>query len=252
MLNKVDMNKAEGAIVIIYYKNLFLMGQETNYLTDDIKIQEDFKAAHSTSLNEAFLFPGETNNSEDLLRAKDHFSQLCKMLENTYLTKITYADIKDSRKSPGQISAKPRYVKSDRSTLYGFPKGSYELTDKDLVNTILRECYEETGIALNRDKLLDTKQTAPTGRKGNYVVFHYKLTKSEYNAFQAVIKIKNANSENELQNLQFLEIPQIDPRLFFTNVASKEAYERTFVSSNRPNKTRKAKKLKNENNSNTR
>jgi 8-oxo-dGTP pyrophosphatase MutT (NUDIX family) len=167
---------------------------------------------------------------EDVQKAKQRFSILSEQLEHifTEVPHITYADFKNSRGNSGYISAKPRYVTEERRSLFGFPKGSFESKDLTLKDTAVRECMEETGISLDIDKVEETHALASTGRGGFYKVYHYKLTKLEYENCLKIIKEKNNDRENELHNIQFIRIPKGDPRTFFINVVSKEAYERTI------------------------
>ncbi len=208
------------------------MAQETKYLTDSIDFSNKFLTLKGKNLFETFLQKGSTDNKNDVTKAKQRFSILTEQLEHIFpdIPHITYADFKNSRGNPGQISAKPRYVAEERRMLFGFPKGSYETKDLSLKHTAARECFEETGIVLNIDKLEDTRALASTGRGGFYLVYHYKLTKSEYENCIDIINEKNRERENELHNIQFIRIPKGDPRDFFINVVSKEAYERTVES----------------------
>jgi 8-oxo-dGTP pyrophosphatase MutT (NUDIX family) len=222
--------KADGSVVIIYYNDLYLMAQETKYLSDSIEMSNRFLDIKGKTLFEAFLHKGTSENPDDLERAKHRFASITEQLERLFqeVPRITYADLKNSRGNPGHISAKPRYVAEERRTLFGFPKGSYEHKDLTLKTTAFRECHEETGIVLQVDKLDDKNTLVPTGRGSFYNVYHYKLTKSEYENFSNIITIKNQDRENELHNIQFIRIPKGDPRDFFINAVSKEAYERTI------------------------
>jgi len=221
--------KADGSVVIIYYNDLYLMAQETKYLTDSQELSKWFLNIKGESLFDTFLHKGTTENTEDLEKAKQRFALATEQMERIFpeIPHVTYADLKNSRGNPGHISAKPRYVAEERRTLFGFPKGSYEHKDISLKTTASRECQEETGITLQFDKLEDKNVLVPTGRGGFYNVYHYKLTKSEYENFTNTISIKNKDRENELHNIQFIRIPKGDPRDFFINAVSKEAYERT-------------------------
>ena len=208
----------DGAIVLIYYKDLYLMGKETSYLTDESIISEN--------LFDLFLFKGDS-----LDEAHIYFNNICIKLEKIYKIKITYADVKESKRHLGYISAKPRYVKESRKHLFGFPKGSHEHFDTDLKETVKRECFEETSIILDSDRIEYTNKNAPTGKTSKYAIYQYKIiSDQEFNIFKQNIKQKNMSKENELHDIQFLKIPIGDPRNFFTNVVSKEAYERTRLS----------------------
>jgi 8-oxo-dGTP pyrophosphatase MutT (NUDIX family) len=224
--------KADGSVVIIYYNDLYLMAQETKYLTDSQELSKWFLNIKGESLFDTFLHKGTTENTEDLEKAKHRFALATEQLERIFpeIPRITYADFKNSRTNPGHISAKPRYVAEERRRLFGFPKGSYETKDLTLKHTAARECFEETGIILNIDKLDDKRTLVSTGRGGFYLVYHYKLTKMDYENCINIIRKKNQERENELHNIQFMRIPKGDPRDFFINVVSKEAYEQTVES----------------------
>jgi 8-oxo-dGTP pyrophosphatase MutT (NUDIX family) len=222
--------EADGSIIIIYYQDKFLMGEETVYATDNRELKRTYKTNDGLTADEAFLSPGTTDNDEDIEKAKIKFAALCSDIEtkNRSLERVTFADFKDSYKEPGFIKGNPRYVPPERRNLYGFPKGSYELKDGTLETTAFRECYEETSVVLNPDKIKDQEVLVSTGRKAKYAVFHYKLTKPEFDAFSLMIAEKNKSRENELHHIKFIKVPSGDPRYFFTNAASKEAYEQTI------------------------
>jgi 8-oxo-dGTP pyrophosphatase MutT (NUDIX family) len=204
--------KADGSVVLIFYNDLFLMAQETKYLTDEDEANAIYKKATGMTLQEAFLSEGSTESPTQLRAAKMHFATLTEELEQMYpeIPHITYADVKDSQRIHGLISAKPRYVAEERRTLFGFPKGSYEHKDNILNMTAFRECQEETGISLQLNKLVDKRLNVPTGHKGQYAVYHYKLTKEEFENFSEAIEAKNKDRENELHNIQFIKIPKGD------------------------------------------
>ena len=164
---------AEGSVVLIYYQQNYLMGRETSFLSDRSEYSKDI------DLNESFLSPGSIENKIELLTATTKFSNFCQELEKLLpdIPKITFADVRNSRSRPGYIAAKPRYVLKERRTLFGFPKGSYEFKDNDLITTAFREIKEETSIELNKEKLQFMNKIAPTGRGSHYAVYHYKLTK---------------------------------------------------------------------------
>jgi len=225
---------ADGAIVMIYYQDKFLMGEETTYATDNHEVMNSYRTNAGLTADEAFLSPGSTDNDIDIITAKAKFAHLCRDIEykNRSIGRVTFADFKDSHKGPGFIKAKPRYVSAERKNLYGFPKGSYELEDPTLETTAFRECHEETSIVLNPDRIIDQQTLVSTGRKAKYAVFHYKLTKPEYEAFSIMIAEKNQDRENELHHIKFIQVPSPDYRHFFTNGASKEAYEQTKDSLN--------------------
>jgi len=221
--------EADGAVVLVYYQNLFLMGQETSYITDSDDFNKRYKDSTGKSIDDDFLSPGSKENPKELLAATTKFSNLCLHMESLFpeIPRVTFADVRNSRSNTGFIAAKPRYVVNDRRQLFGFPKGSYEHKDSIIDSTGIRECEEETTVVLLESKLQNTNNLVPTGRGTHYSVFHYKLTKKEYEEALLLIAEKNQSRDNELQNLQFLKVPAIDPRRFFINVVSKEAYERT-------------------------
>jgi len=227
--------EALGSIILISYRDNYLMGRETSFVTDDKTIVAHYKTNSGENIFEGFLIPGTIENEEDLKAAKNKFTNTCIDLENKIpdISRVTFADVRNSRSNPGFIAANPRYVVADRRDLLGFPKGSYENKDKTLENTIIRECNEETGVFINPIKLLDTGILAPTGKKTNYAVYHYKLTKSEYEKIIMIIEEKNKSRENELHDIQFTKISNGDPKNFFINCISKEAYSRTVKRKNR-------------------
>jgi 8-oxo-dGTP pyrophosphatase MutT (NUDIX family) len=53
---------------------------------------------------------------------------------------------------------------------WSFPGGRRELTDIDLIDTALRELYEECGIVLPRDYLVETLPVADAGRRTGRIV----------------------------------------------------------------------------------
>jgi len=227
--------EALGSIILISYRDNYLMGRETSFVTDDKTIVAHYKTNSGENIFEGFLIPGTIENEEDLKAAKNKFTNTCIDLENKIpdISRVTFADVRNSRSNPGFIAANPRYVVADRRDLLGFPKGSYENKDKTLENTIIRECTEETGVFINPIKLIDTGILAPTGKKTNYAVYHYKLTKSEYEKIIMIIEEKNKSRENELHDIQFTKISNGDPKNFFINCISKEAYSRTVKRKNR-------------------
>ena len=232
------MVKPTGAIIMIKYQDLYLMGQETSFLTEN----EDIMKVYPT-LKQDFFSPGSTENKEDLDNAKAKFTELCEQLEKRFpeIPKITFADIRNSRTNPGFIAATPRYVTLERRKSYGFPKGSYEDKDGSLINTIIRECNEETGIILRPESIEDLHVTASTGRKGNYAVYTYNLGKSAYEDFSKILMKKNKSRENEIHELQFIKIPKYDYKNFFTNNVSKEAFLKQIKRGGAKRKTLKSK-----------
>ena len=68
--------EAAGAIIMIYYQNKFLMGQETSYVTDNVPVNNHYRTNANETIGEAFLYPGSTANLEELTKAKAKFSKL--------------------------------------------------------------------------------------------------------------------------------------------------------------------------------
>ena len=245
---KTGNNKdASGALVFIYRDKApfkFLTGEETDYVTDNKTISKTFRTLSGETIFEAFEAPGTVKNPEHILEAKKKFAHSSEQLEDLYsrvLGRVTYGNVKDSSK-PGKISAKARHVKPERRDKFGFPKGSYEITDKTIEDTAVREVKEEIGINLDKSRLEDTKQQIVTGGSSNYAIFKYRLTDAEYKSVKTVLKINNSSREAELQSLKFRAIPaKYDD--FFTNQASKKAYEKTFKKT--PGGARRLRTLKN-------
>jgi hypothetical protein len=124
-------NNADGGIVIVYYIDrlspIFLMGQETTFLTE-VHNMRDFKTKEKEDIWNAFLNEGDINNIKDLDAAKKKFTKICKEIEEfnpRFIKHITFSDLKNSKASPGNISAKPRCVKEENIDRYGFSKGGY-------------------------------------------------------------------------------------------------------------------------------
>lgn len=223
--------KAFGSIILIYYRDEFLMGRETTFLTDDKDVVENYKTNEGETIYAGFLSPGQMENDTHIKMAKRKFAHTCVDIEKNIpdIPRLTFADVRNSRTNPGFIAANPRYVVKEKRHLYGFPKGSYENKDTTLQDTIIRECSEETGIIINPIRLVETSTLAPTGKNTNYAVYHYELTKSEYEKFSKIIEEKNKSRENELHDIQFIKIPATNPKDFFINCMSKEAYSRTII-----------------------
>jgi 8-oxo-dGTP pyrophosphatase MutT (NUDIX family) len=223
--------EALGSIILIYYRDEFLMGRETTFLTDDKDVVANYKTNDGETIYAGFLSPGQLENDENSKTAKRKFARTCVDIEKKLpdIPRVTYADLKNSRTNPGFITAKPRYVVKEKRYLYGFPKGSYENKDATLQDTIIRECSEETNIDINPERLIDTGILAPNGKKTSYAVFHYKLTKPEYEKFLKIIEEKNKSRENELHNIQFIKIPTTNLKDFFINSVSKDAYSLTIT-----------------------
>lgn len=227
----MDGTDASGAMVIVYYMDkagpIFLMGQETTYLTEVHK-KLGFKSVDGESVWKAFLHPGSVKDSNDVIEAKKKFTKICKELEKfnpRFIKHVTFADVKNSNAEPGNISAKPRCVAEHNSDKYGFPKGGFEEDEDASINdTIFRECMQETGIKLDISRL---KETQLPKRQGYYALFLYELSDVEFNAIHdnQILKNKNNEYENELHNIRFMRVPNMDLKRFFINALSREAYE---------------------------
>ena len=214
---------ASGAMVLVYYMDRlgpsFLMGQETSYLTENHKMGA-FKSEKGDNIWKAFLYPGTVKNPADLAAAKHKFTGLCKELEKfnpRFVKHVTFADVKNSKVEPGNISAKPRSVADKNSDRYGFPKGGFESDEDPSVNdTVIRECQQETGVKLDITKL---KEVTLPKRDGYYALFLYELSQMEFDAIHKAqtLKEKNDQYENELHNVRFIRIPDIDLKKFCIN-----------------------------------
>jgi 8-oxo-dGTP pyrophosphatase MutT (NUDIX family) len=239
---------ASGAMVLVYYMDRlgpsFLMGQETSYLTENHKMGA-FKSEKGENIWKAFLHPGAVKSSADLTAAKRKFTGLCKELEKfnpRFIGHVTFADVKNSNKEPGNISAKPRSVAEKNSDRYGFPKGGFETyEDKSVNDTVIRECEQETGVKLDITKLKEVKLPE---RDGYYALFLYELSQMEFESIhdRQTLKDKNDQYENELHNVRFMRIPDTDLKKFFINALSREAYEAAKPVITKKGGSRKSKK----------
>lgn len=218
---------SKGALLILSYKppssdRLFLVGSESSYLSENKHALTVLKYK-GKNLYDAYLSPGSINSVTAATIAKTTFDSISRSFDNTNpeFGHITYDKPKNSSKK-GFISAKPRYVPVDKRGKYGFPKGGILPLDKgDVKNTVIRECYEETNILIEKRKLRDI------GKKNDYTVFHYEASDEEFSLFTALIIGKNTEYENELQDIRFSVIPKtISGRnTFFINDLSKKAYD---------------------------
>jgi len=229
--------EAEGALVMLYYTDelgpQFVMGEETSYITDDNDFIEKFKKDHKESIYEVFAIDGVLPKDKDAAHVS--FAKLCSHLESTYpeLGHVTYSEFKTSSKA-GKISAKARYVVSDRRNKLGFPKGGYKPpsepdADASLNDTAMREVKEETSLVLDPLRLIDSNYISLTSKGDRYAVFHYELTEEEYTLITSagIFAKKNAERENELHNVQFIRVPDTRHDTFFTNLVSKNAFLHT-------------------------
>ena len=66
--------EADGSIILIYYQDKFLMGEETNYATDNRELKRTYRTNTGLTADEAFLSPGTTDNDEDTENAKIKFA----------------------------------------------------------------------------------------------------------------------------------------------------------------------------------
>lgn len=240
---------ASGAIVVVYYMDrlgpIFLMGQETKFLTEVHK-KLAFTSSQGEDIIKSFLYNGDVSNAEKLTEAKQKFTNTCIELEKAHprlLRRVTFADIKNSAKSPGNISAKPRCVADTNYDKYGFPKGGYELEDASINDNAIRECEQETGIKLDITRL---KEYDLPKRQGYYALFLYELSSVEYEAINTehILEIQNAKYDNELHNIRFMRIPQTHLKNFFINALSRDAYEHAIkhISAGKKGGNRKSKK----------
>jgi len=219
---------ASGAIVLIYKTgkpNEYITGEETSYVADN-PFFKNFESVEDIDIFSAFEAPGSIDSYKELTAARRKFIQSCVELEQTFadydIGRVTFGNLKNSSK-PGKISAKPRFVEKGRRGKFGFPKGSYELTDKSIEASALREVWEETNLTLDPSRLVDTKKLVNTGGQSNYAIFQYELKDDEYRRMVAHLRIKNIGRENELHHLAFRTIPPNRDK-FFTNLASRKAY----------------------------
>lgn len=225
--------EASGGMVIVYYMDrlgpIFLMGQETTFLTETHNVKA-FRSSEDEDVWKAFLYKGDIKNTEDLAAAKKKFTRVCKELEAfnpRFIKHVTFSDLKMSRASPGNISAKPRCVGSDNAGRYGFTKGGYEASEDGSINdTVVRECEQETSVKLDIKKLVETKKLFSKG-KSPYALYLYELAASEYQSLHDnnTLSKKNADYENELHDIKFIRVPKMDLKKFFINSISREAYE---------------------------
>ncbi len=89
---------------------------------------------------------------------------------------------------------------------WGFPKGEL-LPGETPKQGAIREFLEETGFALDENKLILTRNVMMHGK--NYTLFYYKASDAEKAGIEAAYAAKVANREGELFNARFLSIPQI-------------------------------------------
>jgi len=223
---------ASGAIVIVYYKDkggpVFLMGQETMYLTETNKLGK-FKSKEHEDVYAGFLKKGSMNNDVDIIQARRKFTGLCKELEVYTKTHVTYSGMKNSNSKAGYISAKPRCVSDKNKTKYGFPKGGFEQNeDMSVDDAAIRECRQETSVELDIKRLAETDHLIASGKDSYYKLYLYELSKLEYDAIHTlqILEKRNADYENELHNVCFKRIPNMDFKDFFINAISRVAYEK--------------------------
>lgn len=231
-LNGVD---ASGAIVIAYYKDrfgpIFLMGQETVYLTEAYNLKS-YVSKSGENIWQAFSYKGDLSDPTDLSKAKEKFTNACIEImgvkKNTY-GQVTFADLKNSTTSPGYISGKPRCVKESKRAAFGFTKGGYEASEDASINhTAIRECLQETGVKLDINKLKELDGLHQSSGDSKYALFIYEFSEAEYLKIrdENTIQHKNASYENELHNIRFNRIPDNAGKHFFINAISKKTYEK--------------------------
>ncbi len=89
---------------------------------------------------------------------------------------------------------------------WGFPKGEL-LPGETPKQGVIREFLEETGFALDENKLILTRNVMMHGK--NYTIYYYKASDAEKVGIEAAYGAKIANREGELFNARFFSIPQI-------------------------------------------
>jgi 8-oxo-dGTP pyrophosphatase MutT (NUDIX family) len=224
-----------GAIVLVYTLDaagpIFLMGEETEYVSDNKTIKQNYKSPDGENIYKAFEHPGSTGNSVQLAAANKKFAKSASDLESKYriLGRVSYANVKNSSK-PGIISAKARYVPIERRDSYGYTKGSYEPSlDASVNDCAVREVWEEIGIHLDIMRLNDTGISINSGPTSKYEIFLYELTSEEAAEIitNNTLVNKMAEPENELHNVQFIRVPEKNRKSFFTNLISRTGFEKT-------------------------
>jgi len=224
-----------GAIVLVYTLDaagpIFLMGEETQYVSDDKIIKQKYKSPDGENIYKAFEHSGSTGNTSQLAAANKKFTKNARDLESKYpvLGRVTYANVKNSSK-PGIISAKARFVPDNRRDSYGYTKGSYEPSlDASVNDCAVREVWEEIGIHLDITRLNDTDICIYSGPTSEYEIFLYELTSEEAADLISnnTLVNKMAESENELHNVHFIRVPEKNRKSFFTNLISRTAFEKT-------------------------
>ena len=250
-----DGTVAAGAIVLIYTDSeprKFIMGEETSYVIEkQPEIVKKFVSKAGEDIYKAFLSPGTVKSPINVTRAKAKFATICEEIDSDMFGRalggVTFGNLKDSS-TPGYISAKPRYVEGWRRKKYGFPKGSYEEKDKTIEAGGLREVREELGLILDPARLHNVRKLVKTGGTSSYAVFHYIVTAEEYKNMTETMAEKSKSKDNELRSFGFLEIPSNSAKQdFFTNNASKLAYQETILGfrGGRRNTRRKRRTYKN-------
>jgi 8-oxo-dGTP pyrophosphatase MutT (NUDIX family) len=250
-LNGVD---ASGAIVVAYYKDrfgpIFLMGQETVYLTEAYNLKS-FVSKSGENLWQTFLYKGTMSDPTDLSNAKTKFTNACIEImgikKNTY-GHVTFADLKNSSSAPGYISGKPRCVKENKRSAFGFTKGGYEPGEDASINdTVIRECFQETGVKLDISKLKELEGLHQSSGDSKYALFMYEFSEEEYLKIrdEKTIQHKNASYENELHNIKFNRIPEQAGKNFFINAISKKAYEKAnkFITAKKGGASKNTRKV---------
>lgn len=249
-----DGTVAAGAIVLIYTDSepkKFILGEETSYVIEKKpELVAKFRSSMGENIYNAFLSPGTIKSPSDVTQAKAKFAAVCHEIDSSFFGRtlggVTFGNLKDSS-TPGYISAKPRFVEATRSGKYGFPKGSYEVFDGTIETGALREVREELGLILDPARLRNVGKLVKTGGTSNYAVFHYIVTAEEYATMAESMDLKEKSKENELRSYGFREIPSTNnaQKEFFTNNASKTAYQETFLGRGGARKTRSRRRSKN-------
>lgn len=246
-----DGTVAAGAIVLIYTDSeprKFIMGEETSYVIEkQPDLVKKFVSKAGEDIYKAFLSPGTVKSPSDVIKAKAKFATICEEIDSDMFGRalggVTFGNLKDSS-TPGYISAKPRYVEGWRRNKYGFPKGSYEEKDKTIEAGGLREVREELGLILDPARLVNVRKLVKTGGTSSYAVFHYIVTAEEYKSMTETMAEKSKSKDNELRSFGFLEIPTTNSarQNFFTNNASKLAYQETFLGFRGGRRTRRKRR----------
>ena len=173
--------------IIIYYtdgSNTFILVGKTGFwLSDDKAKKEKIKELEMTKDYPDYHFLSTAYNLSVEYGKKIHF------------TDILFDEKEDCYRTNFVIL---KYGKSKVT----IPKGSHEQNDENLINTAVRETFEETGFHIQRQNEL--KDISLINDKDKYYV--YKLTKEEKTLVNTIIEERNQGYFGELFDLQFLNI----------------------------------------------